>query len=119
MSKKGFTLIEIIMVIVIMGISSLGLVTVMQQVLFNVHKPQVMQVAIGLAEEEAERVLNLEFASVANEHFGAPASFGGNFSAYSSEIRVNSLDSNNKVVEIRVYHVALGYVWLAFLKTNY
>jgi len=119
MHKKGFTLIEIIMVILIMGISSLGLVVVMQQVLFNVHKPQIMQVATALAEKEAERVLNLEFASVANEYFNAPASYTGNFSAYSRQTRVNNVDSNNKIVEIRVHHVAVGYVWLAFLKTNH
>jgi prepilin-type N-terminal cleavage/methylation domain-containing protein len=119
MNKKGFTLIEIIMVILIMGISSLGLVAVMQQVLFNVHKPQVMQVATALAEKEAERVLNLEFASVVNEYFNAPAPYAGNFSAYSRQTRVTNADSNNKIVEIRVHHVAVGYVWLAFLKTNY
>jgi prepilin-type N-terminal cleavage/methylation domain-containing protein len=119
MNKKGFTLLEVIAVILIMGISSLGLVTVMQQVLFNVHKPQVMQVATGLAEKEAERVLNLEFPSVVNEYFGAPASYGGGFSAYSRQTRVTDVDSDNKIVEIRVHHIAVGYVWLAFLKTDH
>ena len=119
MKKNGFTLVEIIMVIIILGIASLGLVSVMQQVLFSVHKPQVMQVATGLAEKEAERVLNLSFATVQNEYFNAPAAYGGNFSAYSRQTRVNSVDSNNKIVEIRVHHVAVGYIWLAFLKTNY
>lgn len=119
MNKRGFTLVEIIMVIVIMGISSLGLVVAMQQALFNVHKPQIMQVATALAEKEAERVLNLKFSLVANEYFDAPAAYAGNFSAYSRQTRVNSVDSDNRIVEIRVHHVAVGYVWLAFLKTNH
>lgn len=107
------------MVIMIMGISSLGLVTVMQQVLINVHKPLVMQVATSLAEKEAERVLSLEFPLAVNEYFDAPLAYTGNFSAYSRQARVNSVDSDNKIVEIRVHHLAVGYVWLAFLKTNH
>jgi prepilin-type N-terminal cleavage/methylation domain-containing protein len=118
MNNKGFTLIEIVMVILVIGLSSLGLVSVMQQVLFNVHKPQVMQAATGLAEKDAERVLNTTFGLVADENRDAPVSYGGNFSAYSKQVRVSSLDTDNKVVEVRVHHVALGYIWLAFLKTN-
>jgi len=117
--KKGFSLIEIVLVILVIGISSLGLVTVIQQVLFDMHKPQVMSIATSLAEKEAERIIRIGFAEIVDENRDAPAAYPGNFSAYGRQVRVSNLDSDNKIVEIRVHHIAIGYVWLAFLKSNY
>jgi len=118
-NNKGFTLIETVLVIFVVGISSLGLVSVMQQVLFDVHKPQVMSSAVSLAEMEAERVIRLSFGTVADENRDAPLSYSGDFSSYSRQVRVNAVDADTKRIEIRVHHPAVGYVWLAFLKTNY
>lgn len=116
MNKKSFTLIEIIMVIVIIGISFLGLAVTMQQVLLNIHKPQVISVAMFLAEGEAERLIKTGFAALVNE---STHSYSGSFSGYSRQVSVTNVDTDNKIVEVRVYHVAIGNVWLAFLRTNY
>lgn len=124
MNKRGFTLIEIVMVIVVMGAASLGLVSVMQQVLISVHKPQVMLRATALAEAEAERVLNLPFGSEVDINCGVSPS------VYTVVTMVDGCSGsegiNSRIVEIQVYHPALrrednsgGYVWLAFLKTRY
>lgn len=119
MNKKGFSLIEIILVILVIGISSLGLVIVMQQVLFDIHKPRIISTATSLAESEAERVIRRKFISVVDENRDAPQAYSGSLSAYGWQVRVTDVDSDNKIAEIRVNHVAIGYVWLAFLKTNY
>ncbi|MEI8350180.1 MAG: prepilin-type N-terminal cleavage/methylation domain-containing protein [Candidatus Omnitrophota bacterium] len=116
MNKKSFTLVEVIMVIVIVGVSFLGLAVTMQQVLSNIHKPRVMSVATLLAEKEAERIIGTGFAGAVNESL---QSYSGNFSGYSYQVTITSVNADNKIVEVRVYHVAIGSVWLAFLKTNY
>ncbi len=131
MTKKGFTLIEIVAVIIVIGIASLGLVGVIHQVLIDVHRPHTLTTATALAEGEAERVMGLSFANVVDENRGSPASYSGNFSNYSWEVRVDSLDSaapslgsdadmsDYKVVEVRVHHAAVGHVSLTFLRTHY
>lgn len=121
LDKKGFSLIEMVLVILVVGISSVGLATAMRQALVSIHKPEVMSTAVALAEKEAERNMRLGFSAVTDEYRDAPASYAGNFSAYSRQTRVtvDPLDSNKKTVEIRVHNPAVGYVWIAFLKTNY
>lgn len=79
MRKKGFSLTEMILVIVVVGLSSLGITTVMRQSLVSIHKPLTMLTAVGLAEKEAERNLRLNFGSVVDEHRDAPQHYTGNF----------------------------------------
>jgi len=129
--RKGFSLIELVIVILVIGIASLGLATVVGEVLFNLHRPQVITTAMGLAEAEAERVMALSFPGVINENRDSPASYSGNFSSYSRQVRVDSLDTaapglgsdpamaDYKVVDVRVHHVAIGNVSIVFLRTNY
>ena len=129
--QKAFSLIELVIVILVLGIACLGLALATQEVLFNIHRPEVISTAVGLAEARAERVLALNFASVNNQHRDSPLAYGGNFSAYSWEVRVDSLDdaapslgsdvnmTNYKVVDVRVHHPAVDHVSIVFLKTNY
>ncbi len=116
MNKKGFTLIELVLVMVIMGISSLGLVVVMQQVVTNIHKPQVIATATALAEKEMERLMRLSFSSTIAE---AQQSYTGNFSAYTHTTTITSIDANNKEVIVTVTHPVIGSLTMAFLRTNY
>jgi prepilin-type N-terminal cleavage/methylation domain-containing protein len=116
MGNKGFTLLELVMVIVVIGVSSLGLVAVMRQVVINIHKPQVISTATALAEEEMERILLISFAATAAI---SSTNFTGSFSAYSYSAAVTSIDVNDKEVVVTVHHPAIGSMSLAFLRTNY
>jgi prepilin-type N-terminal cleavage/methylation domain-containing protein len=116
MDKKAFSLLEMVMVIVVIGLSSTGLVKVMQQVVLTIHKPQVISTATALAEKEMERLLRISFAGTAAESL---VSYTGSFSAYSHQTTVNSIDANDKVVVVTINHVVIGSLSLAFLRTNY
>ena len=134
-NKEAFTIIEAIMVIIIMGVACAGLAAVIYQVLQDTHKPEAISSATALAEEESERVIRLGFGSVVDENRNTPQAYSGDFSNYSWEVRVDSIDTaqpnlvdllgsdtemaNYKVVEIRVHHSAIGYISIKFLKTNY
>ena len=126
--STGFTLIEIILVVVVIGIASLGLTAVMQQVLANSYYSEALSTATSLAVGEAERLTGLSFVSVSAEN---REPYTGALSAYSREVRVDSIDTaqpnlgsdpamqNYKVVEVRVYHSAVNYVSIKFLRANY
>ena len=116
MRKKGFSLLELVMVIVVISLSSVGLVAVMQQVVANIHKPKVIATATALAEEQMERVMMLSFAATSSQ---ASQNFTGNMSAYSYTVTVNSIDANDKKVVVTVSHPVIGSLALAFLRTNY
>ena len=119
MNKKGFSLIELVLVIVVIGVSSATLVAVMSKVVTSMNGPQVIAAATALAEKEAERVLTNSFANITAE---SNTSYTGNFSKYSHQVLVTNVDSNDKIVEIRISNAALpgsGYISLAFLRTNY
>jgi len=120
MKNKGFTLIEIIIVMVVIAISSLGLVVAMQQTLISIHKPRITQTAAFLAEREAERILNTGFAGVVAE---ASAAYTGSFSQYTHQVAITNQTiytaNDAKVVDIIVAHSAVGSVRLPLLKTNY
>lgn len=130
-SFRGFTLIELVLVIVVMAIASLGLAAVIQQALFDTHKPEVISTAAALAGQEAERLIRLPFTSIVDEHRDNPKNYTGNFQNYSWEVRVDSIDNaqpnlgsdptmqDYKMVEVRVHHGAINYTFLKFLKTNH
>ncbi|MFC1666757.1 prepilin-type N-terminal cleavage/methylation domain-containing protein [Candidatus Omnitrophota bacterium] len=121
---KGFTLIETMIAVVVIGIAFLGLLTVVTGVFINAPRDEVMAVAVGLAKGEMERVSGLSFADVSNE---PPANFSGNFSNYSfrvimsavpTDIAVDPSKSNYKQVEVRVTNVIIGDVSLKTIVTN-
>ena len=131
MSRKGFTLIEMVLVILIMAIVTGSLAVVIYQALQDTHKPEVLSTAMALATKELERIIRLDFSDVADENRGSPASYTGNLSSYSWEVRVDSIDdaapdlgsdadmSDYKVVEVRIHHSVFGYLSNKLLKSNY
>jgi len=129
--KNSFSLIEVILVILVIGIASLGIITAMQQVLYDIHKPQIIATATFLASAEAERIIGLDFASVDDENTPHPANYSGAYADYSWQVLVDDIDDaapnlgsdtkmeNYKVVEVSVYHDVIDHVSLTFLRTNY
>jgi len=131
MRKSGFSLIETVLVLVIIGISFLGLAVAMHNALTGVRKPEALSSATALAVKEAERLINTSFDYVISENLGSPQSYTGDFSSYSWEVRVNSIDDiqpnlgsdptmdTYKIVEVRVYHDAIDYVAIIFLINDF
>jgi Tfp pilus assembly protein PilV len=124
---KGFTLIETVISILVIGIAFLGLVAVVTGVLTNATRDEGMAIATMLAREEMERVTRLSFSSVLDEHRDSPVSFGGNFSNYLWQVRVDAVPvdiandptmTDYKQVEVRVTNGIIGTVSLKTLVTN-
>lgn len=85
MNRKGFTLIEIIITIVVLSIAIGTLMTVSSSILSSSVTPEVLDRSSELAEQQLERISNLRFSQVVNE---GPAPFTGNFTNYSYRIVV-------------------------------
>ena len=103
------------MAIVIIGVSSLGLVVTMQQAVVNVHKPQVIATATALAEEVMEAMMMLNTYTVG---WIQQTNFTGSLSAYSYSLMVTPIDGNHDELVVTVYHPVIGSLNLAFVMTS-
>ncbi|MDO8603297.1 MAG: type II secretion system protein [Candidatus Omnitrophota bacterium] len=125
---KGFTLIETIISVVVIGVAFLGLLAVFTGVYTNAIYDEAMTAATMLAKAEMERAIGLGFAGVSDQNRDSPAAFSGNFSNYSWQIRVDAVPiaiaddpamTNYKQIEARVAHAMVGNVSLKTIVTNY
>ncbi len=108
-TKSGFTIIELVAVIVILGICLAPIGAMFYTIMEKYARPEAIQVATALAEGEIERVTGLTFASVANE---GPTAFV-DFPNYTYQVIVSVLagqpdTSEYKKVEVRVVNNSLG-----------
>jgi len=124
---RGFTLVETIIGIVVLGIIALGLFATFTGVFTNAVRDEVVTIATSLAKGELERVARLSFASVVDQNRGSPVSFGGNFTNYSWQIRVDAVPvaiandagmAQYKQVEARVTNPMVGDISLKTIVTN-
>jgi len=124
---KGFTLIETIIGIVVLGVIALGLFATFTGVFKNAVQDETITVAVSLAKGEMERVTKLAWASILNQYRDAPVSFGGNFSNYSWQVRVDRVPTaivhttnmnQYKQVEVRVTNPIVGDISLKTIVTN-
>lgn len=124
---RGFTLIETIIAIVVIGIAFLGLVAVFTGVFTNAVRDEAMTIAAMLAEQEMERVTALSFADVADENRDSPVDYTGNFSSYSWQVRVDTVPvgiasdpgmADYKQVEVRIANAIVGEVSLKTIVTD-
>ena len=124
---KGFTLIETIIGIVVLGVIALGLFATFTGVFKNAVRDEVVTVATSLAKGELERVTRLSYASIVDQNRNSPVSFTGNFANYSWQIRVDAVPvviandpsmTNYKQVESRVTNALLGDISLKTIVTN-
>lgn len=124
---KGFTLVELVLVIVVAAIAIPGVIFTFYELSRRSIYDEAMTTATMLAEGELERALQKNFASIIDENRDTPASFGGNFSAYSWQVRVDPvpdglaidpLMSQYKQVEARVTNSITGDVSLKTVVTN-
>ena len=124
---RGFTLVETVIGIVVIGIIAIGLFATFTGVFTNAARDEVLSVATSLAKGELERVTRLSFASIVDQNRGSPVSFGGNFTNYSWQIRVDAVPvaiandagmANYKQVESRVTNPIAGDISLKTIVTN-
>ncbi len=107
--SKGFTLIELVIVIVVMGIALAPIGVMFHHVMVKYAEPEAYQVAATLAEGEMERVTGLSFVNIAND---GPTAFD-NFPNYTYQVTVGVITgeadtSKYKQVEVVVNNSALG-----------
>ncbi|MBU4589360.1 MAG: type II secretion system GspH family protein [Candidatus Omnitrophica bacterium] len=110
---KGFTLIETIISIVVIGIAFLGLVAVITGVFTNASHDEVIAIATMLAKGEIERVSGLGWPVVPDS-----GTFSGNFSDYSWEVDVTNTDSEHRQIDVTVTNTMIGSVTLTTMATN-
>jgi prepilin-type N-terminal cleavage/methylation domain-containing protein len=128
-NKRAFSLVELVLVIVIAGISIPGVIITFYELSRKSIYDEAMTSAVMLAEGELERATRKSFANVLDEHRDSPISFAGNFSAYSWQVRVDYVESTDldaavawptdyKLVESRVTNNIIGDVALKIIVTN-
>jgi Tfp pilus assembly protein PilV len=125
-AKNGFTLIEIIALVVVMAIVLTPFSILVVNVMQRNAQSQAMATAVSLAEGELERVMALRFSGIANE---ALAAFAAPFSAYSYQVIVDYVNSgalntpvvgptDYKRVQVRVSNAISGAITLTTLAAN-
>lgn len=123
---RGFTLIETVIAIVIIGVVFMGLLAVFTGVFTNAVRDEALTVATSLAKGELERVTRLSYASIKIIP-ASNVSFTGNFANYSYQIIVsavpvaiaNDLTMTNYIqIEVRVTNGLTGVVSLKTIATN-
>lgn len=124
---RGFTLVETVIGIVVLGVIALGLFATFTGVFTNACRDEILTVSTSLAKGEMERVTRLSFASIVDQYRDSPVSFGGNFSDYSWQIRVDPVPAaiasdpgmaDYKQVEARVTNAIAGDISLKTIVTN-
>lgn len=110
---KGFTLIETMIAVVVIGIAFLGLLAAVTGVFTHATRDEVVAIATMLAKGEMERASGLGW-SVADDS----GSFSGNFSDYSWEFDVTDTDSEHREVDVSVTNTMIGTVTLTTMATN-
>lgn len=126
--KKGLTLAELIIAIIIISICALSIAVMYQEAIHGNFKVKAMTIATALEEEKAEEVLRLGYNGVNNS---GPSYFPSPFNEYSFQVIVHYVQESNldipvdpiqteyKNVEVRVMHNDIGTISLNSLLTNY
>ena len=121
-TKSGFTLIELILVILVLGICIAPIAILFYNVTVKYSKSEVIQIATVLAEDKMERVRSLRFSSVTDES----GVFTGDFSNYAYEVIVERIptsladdpgENEYKQVEVKVTNQGIEGVSLKSIVT--
>ncbi len=111
--RSGFTLIEIIMAMIIIGIVVLPLLSIFSNSLIRNNAPDTASVLLYLARSKMEKLSNMSFSAVSTE---AQASFGGDFSSYKSEVEAHYVSA--EALDVSVDPTQTGYKWIKVTATS-
>lgn len=100
LSKKGFTLIELMVAVIILAIAVLGIFLAFSNTWMGMANARDRTVATNYAREAMEDVKNMDFEIVTNENLGMAESVGAKFTRV---ITVNTESDNLKKIDTRVY----------------
>lgn len=124
--KRGFTLVEIVISIVILAVVLTPFTVLVATIVRKNIYSQAQATAVALAEGEIERLTNMRFSAVDDE---ASAAFAAPFSAYTHTAAVDYVNAgdlntpvagptNYKRVQITVDNSISGTITLTTLVTN-
>ncbi|MCX5715689.1 MAG: prepilin-type N-terminal cleavage/methylation domain-containing protein [Candidatus Omnitrophica bacterium] len=124
--NRGFTLIEVILSIIILGVILTPFSVLVSNVIRQNIYSQAQATAVSLAEGELERITNMRFAAVAAE---ASAAFAAPFGAYTHAAAVDYVNAgalntpvagptDYKRVQVSVNNTVSGTITLTTLVTN-
>lgn len=108
----GFTIVELVAIIVVLGVCLAPFGITFYTVMQRYAQPEAQQVATALAEGEMERLTGLKFFAVSDE---GPTAFT-NFPNYTYQVIVSAVPTaladdagmdEYKQVEVRVVHTSL------------
>ena len=107
-TKSGFTIVELVAVIVVLGICLAPIGAMFYTIMEKQAKPEAIQIATSLAEAQMERVTGLSYSDVVNE---GPTAITG-FPNYTYRVIVSTLagqpdTSEYKQVEVRVVNSSI------------
>ena len=97
--KNGFTLLEILLTLLLLGVGVVSLVSAMTLILTSGGINESELVAVNLAREKIETLKNMSYSSIANET-KAPVS---GFTSYQREVAVTVSSANLKQITVTVY----------------
>lgn len=97
--KKGFTLLEVLLTVVLLVSGWVALSQALSTGLFASGQNEAELIAVKLAQEKIEEVRNLSYAAIANE---AKAVVSG-YPAFQREVKITIPQANLKQIEVAVY----------------
>lgn len=97
--KNGFTLLEILLTLVLLGVGLVCLVSALSLILTSGGINESELVATNLAQEKIESLKNTSYAGIANE---ARAAVSG-FTSYEREVAVTTPVTGLKEINVTVY----------------
>jgi prepilin-type N-terminal cleavage/methylation domain-containing protein len=100
LSKKGFSLIELMIAVVILAIAVLGIFMAFSSGWMGMANARDRTVATNYAREAMEDVKNMDFEMVTNENLGTAESVGAKFTRV---ITVNTENGNLKKIDTKVF----------------
>ncbi|MBU0574032.1 MAG: type II secretion system GspH family protein [Candidatus Margulisbacteria bacterium] len=91
--KKGFTLLEVVVAIALVGIAFYAIIVTFMNIVTNQVDVDAVTKGTYLAEGKLEELTARSFAGISSES----GSFSGNFSQYSYTVVVNSVEASDLV----------------------
>ena len=104
MTKKGFTLLEVLLAVLLFSAGFVALLQIINMGLFASGQNEDEIVALYLAQEKIEELDNSSFSSISSE---SKAPVNG-FPAFSRQVAVSTPQSNLDQITVTVYWYAKG-----------